>query len=105
MGMARTFSKYGREGVEGLEALVRRYGILGRGSTGRAIPETLEEYYALESVMADPSLGEVIEDIVMSDPRWPASEGWVKCRVKVGDSFIHYVYNTVTKAIDDFKFK
>lgn len=43
----------------------------------------------------------------MGDPRWPASDGWVKMQQTVtswGESVnVHYVMNTVTGEIDDFK--
>jgi hypothetical protein len=45
----------------------------------------------------------------MTDPRWPASDGWVKVQQMVqsagrdGPINVHYVYNTVTGAIDDLK--
>lgn len=40
----------------------------------------------------------------MSDPRWMASDGWVKMQQIVNGVNIHYVRNTVTGAVDDFKF-
>ncbi|WP_157376716.1 hypothetical protein [Anaeromyxobacter sp. K] len=45
----------------------------------------------------------------MTDPRWPASEGWVKLQQIVrsggreGPINVHYLFNEATKAIDDFK--
>jgi hypothetical protein len=41
----------------------------------------------------------------MSDPRWPADDGWVKMEQTVKGVEVHYVYNTRTGATDDFKFK
>ena len=41
----------------------------------------------------------------MSDSRWPAEEGWVKMQQNVKGVIIHYVYNPVMDAVDDFKFK
>jgi hypothetical protein len=45
----------------------------------------------------------------MSDPRWPASEGWVKMQQIVktseGDVNVHYVRNTITGQVDDLKIK
>jgi filamentous hemagglutinin len=45
----------------------------------------------------------------MTDSRWPASEGWVKMQMTFGSGEdminVHYVRNTVTGAIDDFKIK
>jgi len=45
--------------------------------------------------------------IEMTDPRWPASEGWVKMQQVVdagnGPVNVHYVYNEVTGAVPDAK--
>lgn len=41
----------------------------------------------------------------MSDARWPAADGWVKMQQIENGVNIHYVRNTITGAIDDFKFK
>ena len=41
----------------------------------------------------------------MSDSRWLASEGWVKMSNNVNGVEIHFVYNKITGAFDDFKFK
>ncbi len=41
----------------------------------------------------------------MSDPRWPASAGWVKMYQNINDVEIHYVFNLNTGMADDFKFK
>jgi len=40
----------------------------------------------------------------MTDPRWPATDGWIKMAQNVNGVDIHYVRNTITGAIDDFKF-
>jgi hypothetical protein len=41
----------------------------------------------------------------MNDPRWLGSDGWVKMQHHVNNEFvIHYMRNTRTGAIDDFKF-
>jgi hypothetical protein len=42
--------------------------------------------------------------VTMADARWPASAGWVKVSQRVNGAEIHYVRNTVTGAVDDFKF-
>lgn len=42
--------------------------------------------------------------IELADPRWPASDGWVKMRQKVNGVDIHWVRNTITLEVDDFKF-
>jgi hypothetical protein len=40
----------------------------------------------------------------MGDMRWPAADGWIKMSHQVNGIDIHYVRNTVTGAVDDFKF-
>jgi len=41
----------------------------------------------------------------MNDPTWPGSQGWVKMSQNVNGVEVHYVENTVTGEVDDFKFK
>lgn len=81
---------------------------ISRGSTGRTQPVNLREQLAMEQVKSNPSAGHRL-DIAMNDPRWPASEGWVKMQQIVhtsrGNINIHYVYNQTLKIFDDFKFK
>jgi hypothetical protein len=84
--------------------------IEGRGSTGRISPNTLNEQMAMHQVKSNPLKGASELPIKMSDARWPASEGWVKMQSVVKDSTggkttVHYVYNKITGAFDDFKFK
>ena len=78
-----------------------------RGSTGRTEPKNLVEKLAMEQVKSNPSAGHHIK-ITMKDPRWPASEGWIKMQQIVPtsekDIKIHYVYNQIIKIFDDFKF-
>ncbi len=81
---------------------------ISRGSTGRTEPNNLLEKLAMEKVKADPAAGTPLTKITMTDPRWPASEGWVKMQQIVptsqGDINIHYVYNPKVQIFDDFKF-
>lgn len=77
---------------------------LGLGSTGRVAPGNLTEQLAMTAVRADPA-GAPIARVVMSDARSPAADGWVKMQQIENGVNIHYVRNTVTGAIDDFKFK
>ncbi|WP_051297223.1 DUF637 domain-containing protein [Arsenophonus nasoniae] len=77
---------------------------LGLGSTGRSIPRNLQEQLALEEAISKSGAGKVL-DFTLGDTRWPSSEGWVKMAQKINDIEIHYVRNTKTGAIDDFKFK
>lgn len=74
-----------------------------RGSTGRNVPESLNEQLALQEAESNPAAGTRVP-IEMTDPHWPASEGWVKMAQNVNGIEIHYVYNTETGAADDFKF-
>jgi hypothetical protein len=77
---------------------------LGRGSTGRNTPNNLQEQLALEVVQADPAAGRQLR-INMTDPRWPAKDGWVKMAQNVNGIEIHYAYNPTIGAFDDLKFK
>jgi hypothetical protein len=72
-------------------------------STGRTTPRNLTEKLAMEAVMSNPNAG-VVLPITMKDPRWPASEGWVKMAQNVNGVEIHYVHNTKTGLFADFKF-
>jgi hypothetical protein len=86
---------------------------LGRGSTaslskGTTLARNLREQLAIEQAMANPTIGKELP-LKMTDPRWPASEGWVKMRQiiesggKEGSIDVHYLLNRTTGAIDDFK--
>ena len=85
--------------------------VVGRGSTGRTVPNTLNEQMAMRQVMSNPLEGAVDmsqlknHPVIMSDSRWLASEGWVKMSNNVNGVEIHFVYNKITGAFDDFKFK
>jgi len=46
-----------------------------------------------------------LKSVAMTDPRWPMKDGWVKMSKNVNDIEVHYVYNRMTGAFDDFKFK
>lgn len=50
-------------------------------------------------------MSQLAKPIIMTDPRWPAAEGWVKMGNNVNGIEIHFVYNKNTNAFDDFKFK
>jgi len=75
-----------------------------RGSTGRTAPRDLKEQLAMEQVKANPGAGKKLP-LQMNDPRWPASDGWVKMSQNVNGVEVHYVENTTTGQVDDFKFK
>ena len=79
---------------------------LGRGSTGRSTPNNLKEQIAMEQAMSNPAAGAVVPlKKGMTDSRWPATDGWVKMRQNVNGVEVHYVKNTRTGEVDDFKFK
>jgi filamentous hemagglutinin len=63
----------------------------------------LKEKLAMEQAISDPTAGTRLP-ITMSDARWPASEGWVKMGQNIRGVEIHYVLNSGTGAVDDFKF-
>ena len=77
---------------------------LGRGSTGRTVSNSLNEQLAMKQAMSDPAAGRQLR-ITMTDPRWLAKDGWVKMSQNVNGNEIHYVRNTITGQVDDFKFK
>jgi hypothetical protein len=75
-------------------------------STGRTVPNSLKEKLAMEQVMAKP--------MGTTPPRMPpmsdmknnllAADGWVKRAQNVNGVEIHYVENTMTGQVLDFKF-
>lgn len=73
-------------------------------ATGRYVPNNLKEQLAMEQAVSNPAAGRRLP-IPMTDPRWPAAEGWVKMSQNVRGVEIHYVMNVNTGAIADFKFK
>ncbi|MHC2148959.1 hypothetical protein ACVI9W_004941 [Pseudomonas sp. 210_17 TE3656] len=77
---------------------------LGLGSTGRSTPANLNEKLAMEQAMSNPTAGRPLP-VPMTDPRWPAADGWVKSAQNINGIEIHYVRNSKTGAIDDFKLK
>ncbi|HEX4445595.1 MAG TPA: polymorphic toxin-type HINT domain-containing protein [Polyangiaceae bacterium] len=78
-------------------------------------PRDLAEQLAVQQAQSDPlgkndpSTKTTQLPLVMSDPRWPAADGWVKMQQIIqtssGTINVHYVYNTNTGATDDFKIK
>jgi RHS repeat-associated protein len=84
-----------------------------KGSTanpakGTSLPRNLREQLAAQQAAANPAAGEKVP-LTMTDPRWPASDGWQKMQMIInpgGDPInVHYVYNPTTGAADDFKVK
>jgi RHS repeat-associated protein len=77
---------------------------LGRGHTGRWIPKNQRELDAIKAVMLNPVAGKRLS-FRMTDPRWHANKGWVKMAQNVNGIEIHYVFNTRSRRVDDYKFK
>jgi hypothetical protein len=73
----------------------------GSSSTGRP-PSNLREAFALDAAQADPASGLALP-VPMTDPRWPASDGWVKMAQNINGIEVHFVYNTRTGWVDDLK--
>lgn len=57
----------------------------------------------MKQAVSDPLAGNVLP-LTMSDPRWLAEDGWVKMSQNINGVEIHYLRNTNTGALDDFKF-
>jgi len=94
-------AKFGDDLLPGLPAGAPK--IAGLGTSGRTAPRDLVEQLAMTEVRSAPA-GTQIVRVTMRDPRWSAARGWVKMTQTVNGVEIHYVRNTVTGAIDDFKF-
>lgn len=76
-------------------------------STGRTVPNSLKEKLAMEQVMAKPMGTTPPRMPPMSDTKnnLLAADGWVKRVQNVNGVEIHYVENTKTGQVLDFKFK
>ncbi len=63
----------------------------------------------MQQVQSNPLANATQLTFNMGDPRWLGTDGWVKMQSIIYDSrgktVIHFVYNTITGAFDDFKFK
>jgi RHS repeat-associated protein len=103
----------GRAAVAAAGAAENAGAALGRGSTanlskGTTLPRNLREQLAVEQATKASQAGSQLP-IKMTDPRWPASDGWVKMQQVInsggreGPINVHYVRNTITGAVDDFK--
>lgn len=59
----------------------------------------------MNQVKSDPlNNGTHISRIIMSDVRWPASEGWQKWAANINGIEIHFNFNPIQGLFDDFKF-
>ena len=100
----------GKETGTGTQGVGNPVKVEGRGSTARTIPNTLNEQMAMNQVQSNPLKNATKLPFEMKDSRWPALEGWVKMQSVVkhmdgSKTVIHFVYNEITGAFDDFKFK
>jgi filamentous hemagglutinin len=60
----------------------------------------------MKQAMSNPAAGSVVPmRNGMTDSRWPKSDGWVKMTQNVNGVEVHYVRNTNSGFVDDFKFK
>ena len=96
--------------VDRVERIGNPVNVEGRGSTGRVTPNNLNEQMSMSQIQSNPLQGATEVPIALTDPRWSAAEGWIKMQnvVTLSDgskSVVHFVYNKVTGAFDDFKFK
>jgi RHS repeat-associated protein len=73
-------------------------------STGRTVAADLREQLAMEEAQSYPAAGLELPVRMSDPPRWTAEEGWVKMSQNVNGVEIHYVRNTLTGAVEDFKF-
>jgi hypothetical protein len=78
--------------------------LLEQKATGRTEAKDLKEKLAMEEAMANPG-GSHAKGVNMKDPRYPAKDGWIKMEQEVNGVKIHYIKNTITGAVADFKFK
>lgn len=80
----------------------------GLGSTGRTTAANLTEQLAMQEIISNPTIGNIIKlKKGMTDIRWPVADGWQKMSWNNGGVEIHYVgqwENGILKAVDDFKF-
>jgi filamentous hemagglutinin len=74
-------------------------------STGRTTPYNLEEQLAMEEAQSNPAAGKHLQRVVLTDPRWPHSEGWRKMQQIINGVNIHYNLNVNTGETADWKFK
>ena len=82
---------------------------MSRGSTGTTTPNSLNQQLSMQQVRSNPLQGATQLPITMTDPRWPATQGWVKMQQIINHSdgtrtTIHFVYNAGRQLFDDFKF-
>lgn len=68
------------------------------------MPANLREQELLYEVWSTPSDGKA-GIVPMTDKRWPAADGWLKMSRYEDGVEIHWKYNPLTRASDDFKFK
>ncbi|MFZ0639191.1 MAG: hypothetical protein WAN33_07655 [Candidatus Acidiferrales bacterium] len=58
----------------------------------------------MQQAKSNPQAGIHLTNVSMNDPRWSASQGWIKMSQNINGVEIHYNFNTITGATDDWKF-
>ena len=80
------------------------YRLTERGqSRGGHQPMNLKERLAMQEAMSSPYNGVRLFD--STDLRWSGSTGWGKYTQNINGVEVHYQYNPLIRAIDDFKIK
>jgi filamentous hemagglutinin len=59
----------------------------------------------MEQAKSNPTAGTHLESVKMTDPHWPADQGWQKMAQNINGVEVHYNLNTKTGATADWKFK
>ncbi len=96
-------------GLKNVSQLASEVGtkIAGKGSTGRTLANSLKEQEAMRKVLTEPNVGTNLNQkgLTMSDPRWPATDGWIKMARNINGVELHWLKNSITGFFDDFKFR
>lgn len=91
--------------------------IAGKGSTGRTISNLLKEQMAMHQVRLAPldgatDMSKLKNPVIMTDSRWPASEGWIKMgnnangvEMYFADSMNFYVSGQIGGSYEDNSLK
>jgi hypothetical protein len=104
--MKEVFS-FGKKPVNQLADVSDMIKPLGRGSTGRTIPNNLKEQLVMKEAMLNAFGVEklTVLKFPMTDPRWLYKDGWEKVAYHNDGVEVHFVRNKLTQQVDDFKFK
>ena len=108
-GLAKTLAKRALQVAGASRSAIKGTGNtlkpLGRGSTGRTVPNNPTEQLAMKEIMNNPTSGKVLRMDPLSDPRW---KGWRKMSNRHAHGIeIHFnaqFKNGKIINVDDFKF-